>query len=117
MSTSSTFALFKLTTTTDSPNLMATESGDLPARNSSICIREEIPGHNHVTLSAYLIMTTCYSYHTVPLKHKLSTCKTDATQRLHKAWSHKHVFTTRHSIGRHVLGHKVNWCIPLLLTT
>ena len=35
-STSSTLARLRLTTTTDSPSLMATERGDLPARNSSI---------------------------------------------------------------------------------
>ncbi len=35
-SISSTFALWRFTTTTDSPTLMATESGDLPLRKSSI---------------------------------------------------------------------------------
>lgn len=35
-STSSTLARLRFTTTTDSPSLMATERGDLPAKNSSI---------------------------------------------------------------------------------
>ena len=39
-STSSTFALFRFTTTTDSPSLIATDKGDLPAKKSSIYLKE-----------------------------------------------------------------------------